>query len=597
MILHCTPPYGVYTPNPALGYLKGFLQSKGVAVKNVYWNVILEKRIAEFQGSLADSVDMKVFPELTKLYLSRHLLTTAEQVTPLDLVYKSVYTKKEIQERVASIKDDIDQYIKRNNLHKTDIAGFTLKFFQWPMSCYIIGRLKEMNPDIHIVVGGITSKSQGMTFMNMLSQADFALYGEGEYSLFSLIEALKEGTLCTVPHLIYRENNSIVSTDCTLAYKDLDLYPFPDYSDYFDIVKKVKSEHPILIPVLGSRSCAWNKCKFCVLNAGYHYRARSPESIVKEIEYQSKKYDVYDFVFIDTEVASNMKRFKTLLKLLRELSSQGNYRFYADVSPVFITAETAYDMQRASFKQIQIGFEAVTDSLLKKMQKKHQFAHNIQALKLGSRYQIKVSGLNILREIPTETKDDITESCMNVKFLRFFPGKRFIDPGYLKLFKGAPFYRDVPAGERELWREDPYWAEIAPTHLVDEGDRFELFGFYRGCRNPQWDIFESLLTLYVDHDCSYTWIEYPEGSFVEEKGIKCCEYTFDRDETDLLVFCNSIKMFSDIKKKFFHVDEKKLLNILCTLKEYGVVYYNKNLTSIISLLEADERITLTLLKK
>ena len=53
MILHCTPPYEQYTPNPALGYLKGFLQSQGVEVTNIYWNVILARRIFKFMSGMA----------------------------------------------------------------------------------------------------------------------------------------------------------------------------------------------------------------------------------------------------------------------------------------------------------------------------------------------------------------------------------------------------------------------------------------------------------------------------------------------------------------------------------------------------------------
>jgi hypothetical protein len=45
MILHCTPPYTLDIPNPAIGYLKGFLKALGIPVKNIYWNAVLASTI------------------------------------------------------------------------------------------------------------------------------------------------------------------------------------------------------------------------------------------------------------------------------------------------------------------------------------------------------------------------------------------------------------------------------------------------------------------------------------------------------------------------------------------------------------------------
>lgn len=596
MIINCTPPYGRYIPNPALGYLKGFLESEGINVKAVYWNVILARKMLEFQSGLEEyEKDERYFSVLTTLYLGRQLLTDSlPRVTPLHLLYSSVYTREELSEIVHSIKDDIFHYIKQHNLHEALLAGFTLKTYQWIMGYYLMSCLKEMNPEIKIVTGGITNESQARAFMNMFSLADFAVYGEGEYPLLHLAKALKEDVPITkVPQLVYRDDNKIVSTGALYECPHLDVYPFADHSDYFQTFKKymVFVQFPVSIPVWGSRSCPWNKCKFCVLNEEYPYRARSPENIVQEIEYQSEQYNVDNFIFVDTELPGNKKRFKTLLKLLVKSSSarKKKYYFQAEVSPVFIDAETAHLMQLASFNKIQIGFEAVTDTLLEKMRKRHGVAHNIQALKLGRKHSLAMQSLNIIREIPTETSDDILESCINLKFLRFFLDEYTLIPGFFKLWKGAPFYKEMSHAERELWKENPYWTEIAPLHLVS--NRFDFFGFYRSVHDPQWSVFQNLLRVFT---CkySYEWIEYPDGSSVEEKGPITHRYLFDRNETDLLLFCDTIKGFSEVKKRFSHLSEGDLLETMENLKDAGMLYYDKDLHCIISVLEADRRTVL-----
>ena len=619
MILHCTPPYNQHIPNPALGYLKGFLESRGIKVKNVYWNLILADFLSQFQKGLKDYSESKDFlPIIPTIYLCRQLLSRKfEKVTPVDYLYLSIYSEEELVEMVHSVKDRINQYIRQNALHEAALTGFTLKSYQWPMAYYIADRLKEMNPDTKVVIGGITSKSQALAFARIFTSADFAIWGEGEYPLFYLDKAVQEGTSYTkIPDLIYRDGNTARSTGHTLApdaYPPLDSYPFADHSDYVqafntymrgDVLsaylllfgRHVFDKTPIIIPIWGSRSCPWNRCKFCVLNEEYVYRTRSPENIVEEIEYQSAQYQVDSFIFVDTELPGNLKRFKTLLKLLMQSSAhqEKKYRFFAEVSPLFIDPETAQYMQLASFSEIQIGFEAVTDSLLEKMDKRHRFPHNIQALKLGTQYGLNMQGLNILRGIPTETKDDILESCSNLKFLRFFLNTYSLSPRFLRLDKGAPFYEVVSEDENKIWKNSPVWAELEPARLVSESERFELFGFCKQGQDRLWADFEHLLTFYTQQDRSYDWVEYPQGSFIEERGLRLYKYLFDRDETDLLVFCDTIKSLSDVKKRFPHLSDEHLFEMLYTLKEAGMLYYDKDMRWIISVLEAGKRRTLVI---
>jgi radical SAM superfamily enzyme YgiQ (UPF0313 family) len=602
--LNCTPPYRYYIPNPALGYLKGFLEARKVNVKNVYWNLILAEHFLKFREGLEKYTQNSNLQHILPIvYLSKKLVKDSYEIkTPLDLFYTSIYLKEEVNDKVQSLKDSIDYHIK-NDLSTCSLAGFTLKTHQWLMSSFIMKRLKELSPSTTIVVGGIATKEKAIRFMQIFAEADCAIYGEGEYPLFYLTKAL-EGSIHMkdVPNIIYREGNKIGSTNPIQDCPSLDEYPFADHSDYFDTLDKSQffpghtfqytnsDQSPVMIPVWGSRSCPWNKCRFCVLNENSLYRARSPENIVKEIEYQSCKYNVDSFIFVDTELPGNAIRFKTLLKLLmKSVANRGKkYRFVAELSPVFINDETAKYMEGITFEEIQIGFEAMTDSLLKKMEKRHTFAHNIQALKLGMKYTLNMGGLNIIRGIPTEIDEDILESCNNVKFVRFLLNNHSLTPDFLQLDKGAPFYDDVSEKEREKWDKNPIWTEIKPINLISELDRFEFFGFAHSIRNPLWNSFESLLKFYTGR-YSYEWIEYPEGSFIEEKGLHTYRYTLNRDETDLLIFCNTIKTFSEVKKRFSRVSEDTLRKTLEDLKGAGILYFDENFHEIISVVEADKR--------
>ncbi len=600
MILHCTPPYRQDIPNPALGYLKGFLEARGIHVKNVYWNLVLAREILNFQKTWENypgpsdlSPTYTTVLQICRLLLMKNSKNPSETLS--DAFFFLSSSKKEVSKFVDLIRDQIDQYILQNNLHEVPLAGFTLKTDQWLMSSYLIQRLKELNPEIKIVIGGIPNEYRGRTFMKMFTRADFAIWGEGEYPLLHLIEALEKDTeLKNVPNLIYRNNSRLLSTEMSSEpYPDLDSYPFADHSDYFAALRKsMPGPMTILIPIWGSRSCPWNKCKFCVLNEDYLYRKRSPENIVREIEVQSEKYGINTFIFVDSDIAGNKNRFKRLLKLFLQSSEKRRipYELYAEISPIFIDPETAQYMELISLTHAQIGAEALTDSLLEKMQKRHKFAHNIQALKLGNKHNLRVNS-NVVTGIPTETREDVLESCKNLRFLRFFLKQFSLILNSFILFKGSPFYDEMSEQVREHWNENQLWDEIAQIPSVSKSDRFELSGFYID-ELPHyflWNFFQRLLRFYVENNSSYEWIEYPGCSFLAEKGPKTYRCILNRDETDLLIYCDSIKTFSEVKSKFPHINEDILLGMMSQLKDTGLLYYDENLETIISVLEADRR--------
>jgi radical SAM superfamily enzyme YgiQ (UPF0313 family) len=595
MILHCTPPYWYKMPNAALGYLKGFLEARGISVTNVYWNVVLSKRILRFCKDMGDkSGVMESFPsEFIIFYIGRHLLTgDHSSQTTADQVFSSIYTKEEINEVVHGIRDDIDRYIKSHNLDKVELSGFTVKTYQWLMGSYIMSRLKEMNPDMSIVMGGIYNEDQAHAFMRVFPQCDFAVWGEGEYPLYSLVKAVNTKDISQVPHLVYRQGKNIVSTKAPDECLSSDEYPFADHTDYFTIMKKVDPFNKSLkLPIWGTRACNWNKCKFCALNEGYTYRARSPHNIVEEMEYQSEKYKIDEFFFTDSDIAGNKKRFMTLLTLLIESIRKRKrpYRIVTEISPQYIDQETVVPMKRAGFYEVQAGFEAISESLLEKMQKRQKLVHNLQAMKIARQKNLHITNINIIRGIPTETAEDIKETCTNMRLLRFIASNLRPTPTYFFLIDKSPFYNGMSDIDREKWNESLYWEEIAPSNMIADEDRFRFFMFYQDTLNHYqlWNNFENLLRFYADVEYSYTWVKTPEGSLVEEKGLRTIEYKLDQNETNILVFCDTIRSLSELEKEFPHLREDELTRVLTRFQDAAFLYMDRD-GNCISILDATQ---------
>ena len=223
------------------------------------------------------------------------------------------------------------------------------------------------------------------------------------------------------------------------------------------------------------------------------------------------------------------------------------------------------------------------------MRKRQTLAHNIQALKSAQQCGLSLVGLNIIRGIPPETEEDVKESCENVKFLRFLLHSSSIESTIFMLLKGSPFYKELSEKERKEWDQDPLWREIAPTHLVAEEDRFEFFNFYRKTFHNYhvWETFWHLMLLYGKQNSSYTWVETPHGSLVEEKGRKLMIYELNQTETDILVFCDTIRSFSEIQKEV-SLPEDELRTTLSNLNDYALLYVDTDSTCI-SILDAAQK--------
>jgi hypothetical protein len=239
-------------------------------------------------------------------------------------------------------------------------------------------------------------------------------------------------------------------------------------------------------------------------------------------------------------------------------------------------------MNKIVFNSIQIGFEAMTDTLLKKMMKRNRLSNNIQTLKFAEEQNIPLTSLNIIRGIPNETEDDVIESIRNLKFLRFYLNRYPLDLSELVLFKGSPFYDEMSKEEISSWGTNNYgWLEIKDIEFFKDINKYEFFGFCNdNLKNSYlWDLFSICLKQYQSNKFNYNWFEYSDGSSLIEEGEK--GYLLSSLETQILSFCDTVKRFNDIKNHFPNLKTNKIKNILKSLKSEGLLYCDNDYSSFI----------------
>jgi radical SAM superfamily enzyme YgiQ (UPF0313 family) len=609
VILNSLPPADIYNPIAALPILKSFLKLNGYEVDVKYWQLLLNPIMPMTVN------EQQIQESLTKLFPFYSLISDEYKDTDsknriLSFLYganpKYLDDIEYYDEFLSGLKKKIleifDEELKKIDFNNVLIFGITSKFHQWIPGTILAKIVKEKYPYVKIVIGGFGSKDEAFEILETCRYFDFAIWGEGEYPLLELCNQLKEKKISyeKIPRLTYRVGNNInVSTVAKNNYLDFDNYIYPDYDEYINDFPYKEKITAIRLPINSIRSCLWKKCKFCNYNQGYKYRERSPESIIAEIEFMWKKYNINKFNFVDNDIyGTSIERFDKLLDLIiKSAKTNSAYDFWAQLIPyIELTSETIKKMNIAGLGTVFVGYEAITDSLLKKMNKSNSFSNNLFFVKWGLKYNVG-SQVNIIRGVPDETTEDVLESIRNLHFLRFYlsvDGAKFVHfLGEFGLYKGADYYKFL-SGKKEI---NEYNGNIF-SHYLPESYLKDNLTFFSGIRKvlvnwKEWENFFFVERYYINNKYTYRVSENKGIVLYEEYRNNELLKTITFDEPDYIdalkltntQVCSFNYLFNKLSEKYEDFNERRLIEILANLKEAYLIYYDKNLKSIIAIID------------
>lgn len=142
-------------------------------------------------------------------------------------------------------------------LYNADVACISSNTLNWSMAKVACEIIREICPNIKIVMGGLHPTYFDEYVINTNS-VDFVLRGDGEKSLPSLMNAIEIGkNYENVPGLTWISNGSIIKNQDVepLSKEEILKVPFPDFSS---VPEKVYG----IIPVDTSKGCRY-ACRFC----------------------------------------------------------------------------------------------------------------------------------------------------------------------------------------------------------------------------------------------------------------------------------------------------------------------------------------------
>lgn len=293
-------------------------------------------------------------------------------------------------------------------------------------------KVKQRWPEIRIFAGNIHADLFPEDFVDF---ADAVVHGEGEQAAVELLDAWTAGRTGEG----IRGVTAIVGGDLkrgpTRALdKDLDAYPFPDWSllpyERYSLLPLGTVAKPI-VAIAASRGCPF-RCTYCALeNQGKIYRKRSISNVLDEIERDVNVYGVKQVGFMDPIFPMGPRH---AIDFSREMIKRGlneKVVWLSELRTDVVDREALVWMKKSGCRRLVFGIESGVDALLDNVHKRNNAERSRQTIRWCREVGITTVGLFMIGlpdETPAQTQATIDYACsLELDFAKFaitvpFPG-------------------------------------------------------------------------------------------------------------------------------------------------------------------------------
>ena len=337
--------------------------------------------------------------------------------------------------------------------YKPDFVGVTMVTAGRNSGYRIISFLKSKG--YTIVLGGPHVSMLGKKVLEE-TPVDFAVKCEGEEAIFELLKGKKPET---IKNLIFRKNSQIIENPVRPFIKKLDKIPWPKHEK-----AEISKYRGGGVSIVTSRGCPYS-CIYCSahLGMGRGYRARSPESVIKELKFWALRGKRY-FHIVDDNFTLDKARVMKICSLI--IKNNIKATFACDgVRADRVDFEVLKKMKEAGVKYLSFGVEGGNNKVLAAIKK----GETIEQIEKAIRDSVKLGFevyLYFLIGSPTETPKDVEDSInlalkypiagANFYNLVPFPGTELMSyvqkSGHFiikpeQYLKDVPYYGDNPVFE------------------------------------------------------------------------------------------------------------------------------------------------------
>lgn len=302
---------------------------------------------------------------------------------------------------------EIEEKIREVKPHYVATSAITCTS---PDALLVLETAKKVSPGITTLLGGVHPTFMYEEVFNLSSHVDFVVVGEGEKTLAELLTVLsKGGDPSRVKGLAYKKDGLVVETQTRALMEASELEGLPrawdtlDWEDYrYFIIPGSR-----LGAIDTSRGCD-KDCTFCSQRKFWRqeWRARSPESLIKDIETQKKDHGVNVILLTDDYPTKDKNRWERFLDLLIERDLGVYLLMETRVEDILRDRTILPKYRKAGIIHIYVGTERTDQKTLDLIKKDIKVEDAKEALGLLAEVGI-ITETSMILGFPHETEDTI----------------------------------------------------------------------------------------------------------------------------------------------------------------------------------------------
>lgn len=435
-IILVVPPWTILdTPHLGVHLLQASISEEYCNISIFYSDQLLAKKIgidkyryiSEVLVSQYELIQERLF---AKIAYPKHFPFLGNRVSLHGVDYKTPRTEYDQRvdwEYLFSLENSINQWVcetaEQLAKSKASIVGFTISHQQTNATISLINKIKEINPQKIIIVGGSNCDGEMANgILSLSANIDYVFSGKSEISFAKFIMDYCSGVL---------PDSKIINAS---SINNLDELSFPNYDDYFRQIKYNDFNISLWLNVESSRGCWWgwkNQCNFCGVNGSQRrYQSKTPRRIYDEIKYLKETYNVSNIRMVDTLMPR--RYFDSFIPKLTNFELNIFYEQRADIS--FVQMQS---LKKAGVNSIQIGIESLASSHLKLINKGVTVADNLNSLRYSLMLDI-YNGWNLLYNIPNEDEKGWEETLKLLPYVKHLPPPTYFRP--VELARFSPYF-------------------------------------------------------------------------------------------------------------------------------------------------------------
>jgi len=307
---------------------------------------------------------------------------------------------------------DVEEVSRRIEALRPDYLGLSATTISVTNAARIAERVKRTQPNVVTVLGGAHVSAVPVRTLEAFPSIDYAISGEGEVSLFMLLERLERGApLDDVPGLAHRVGALVTANPRAPYIDDLDQLPapawdlLPDFPHRFQPSLFGYPRTPVAT-LITSRGCPFT-CVFCDRStSGKKGRLHGVETVVRlcrELVERGARH----IMFLDDLFTVRKTRVVELCHAFRDAGF--DFTWSCNSHPNLLDLPTLQLMRRAGCWQIAYGIESGSQRVLDTVKREVRIPRMRETLRLTRAAGIRTKGYLMLGH-PTETRESLLET-------------------------------------------------------------------------------------------------------------------------------------------------------------------------------------------